>query len=98
MNLKRLLQTHLWPYRRLLYLVVALQAVQTYATLTLPQLSADLINHGVLTGDNGYIWRTGGIMAIDGDTWIQAVRPGDVVRVGPMPAKSSIVAVRRFVP
>jgi len=62
MNLKRLLQTHLWPYRRLLYLVVALQAVQTYATLTLPQLSADLINHGVLTGDNGYIWRTGGIM------------------------------------
>ena len=25
-------------------------------------------------------------------------RPGDVVRVGPMPAKTSIVAVRRFVP
>ena len=39
---------------------------------------------------------TSGI-AIDGDTWIQARRPGDVVRVGPMPAKSSIVAVRRFV-
>ena len=37
-------------------------------------------------------------IAIDGDTWIQARRPGDVVRVGPMPAKSSIVAVRRFVP
>ena len=36
-------------------------------------------------------------IAIDGDTWIQARRPGDVVRVGPMPAKSSIVAVRRFV-
>jgi LysM repeat protein len=37
-------------------------------------------------------------IAIDGDTWIQARRPGDVVRVGPMPAKASIVAVRRFVP
>jgi cell wall-associated NlpC family hydrolase len=37
-------------------------------------------------------------IAIDGDTWIQARRPGDVVRVGPMPGKASIVAVRRFVP
>jgi LysM repeat protein len=37
-------------------------------------------------------------IAVDGDTWIQARRPGDVVRVGPMPAKGSIVAVRRFVP
>lgn len=37
-------------------------------------------------------------IAIDDDTWIQARRPGDVVRVGPMPARSAIVAVRRFVP
>ena len=37
-------------------------------------------------------------IAVDGDTWIQARRPGDVVRVGPMPAQTSIVAVRRFVP
>ena len=37
-------------------------------------------------------------IAIDNDTWIQARRPGDVVRVGPMPSKSSIVAVRRFIP
>jgi LysM repeat protein len=36
-------------------------------------------------------------IAIDSDTWIQARRPGDVVRVGPMPAKTSVVAVRRFV-
>ena len=36
-------------------------------------------------------------IAIDGDTWIQARRPGEVVRVGPMPAKTSIVTVRRFV-
>jgi LysM repeat protein len=37
-------------------------------------------------------------IAIDNNTWIQARRPGDVVRVGPMPSKNSIVAVRRFVP
>ena len=34
MNLRRLLKSHLWPYRRLLLLVVVLQAVQTFATLT----------------------------------------------------------------
>jgi LysM repeat protein len=37
-------------------------------------------------------------IAVDSDTWIQARRPGDTVRVGPMPAKSSIVVVRRFIP
>ena len=58
-SLRRLLESHLWPYRRLLLLVVVLQSVQTFATLTLPPLNADLINHGVLEGDNAYIWRTG---------------------------------------
>ena len=62
MSLRRLLKTHLAPYRRLLWLVVALQAIQTTATLALPALNADLINDGVLIGDNGFIWRTGGIM------------------------------------
>ena len=62
MSLRRLLRTHLAPYRRLLWLVVALQAIQTTATLALPALNADLINDGVLIGDNGFIWRTGGIM------------------------------------
>ncbi len=71
MNLRRLLKAYLWPYRRLLLLVVVLQAVQTFATLTLPQLSADLINKGVLLGDNGYIWRTGAIML--GFSFVQIV-------------------------
>ena len=62
MSLRRLLRTHLAPYRRLLWIVVALQAVQTFATLALPALNADLINDGVLVGDNGFIWRTGGVM------------------------------------
>ena len=62
MSLRRLLRSHLAPYRKLLWLVVVLQAIQTTATLALPALNADLINDGVLVGDNGFIWRTGGIM------------------------------------
>ncbi len=62
MDLRRLLRTHLGPYRKLLTIVVVLQAIQTAAALTLPTLNADIIDNGVLGGDNGYIWRTGGIM------------------------------------
>ena len=36
-------------------------------------------------------------IALGNGTWIQARRPGDVVRVGPMPSLGSIVAVRRLV-
>jgi ATP-binding cassette subfamily B protein len=62
MSLRRLLRTHLAPYRTTLWIVVALQAVQTAATLTLPALNSNLINNGVLRGDNGHIWRIGGVM------------------------------------
>jgi LysM repeat protein len=58
-----------------------------------PILPGDLVF--MATRGNDIISHVG--IAIDGNTWIQAVRPGDVVRVGPMPAKSSIVAVRRYV-
>jgi LysM repeat protein len=57
-----------------------------------PILPGDLVF--MATRGNDVISHVG--IAIDGDTWIQARRPGDVVRVGPMPAKTSIVAVRRF--
>lgn len=62
MSLRHLLRTRLGPYRKALWIVVALQAVQTAATLTLPALNAKLINEGVLVGDNGFIWRVGGVM------------------------------------
>jgi len=62
MHLWRLIRTHLGPYRRLLVIVLVLQAIQTAAALTLPALNADIIDNGVLPGDNDYIWRTGGIM------------------------------------
>lgn len=62
MSLRRLLRTHLGPYRNILLVVVLLQAVQTGATLALPALNSDLIDNGVLTGDNGHIWRVGAVM------------------------------------
>ncbi|MFT6290421.1 MAG: ATP-binding cassette subfamily B protein [Ilumatobacter sp.] len=46
----------------MLGIVLILQAFQTAAALTLPSLNADIIDNGVLQGDNGYIWRTGAIM------------------------------------
>ena len=60
--LVRLLRERLRPYRRDIGLVVLLQLVQTLATLYLPTLNADIIDNGVVTGDTGYIMRTGGVM------------------------------------
>ncbi len=41
---------------------MALQLVQTCATLYLPTLNADIIDHGVVRGDTGYILRFGALM------------------------------------
>jgi ATP-binding cassette subfamily B protein len=63
MNLWSLLKSHLLgPYRNVLLLVVLLQTIQTFAALTLPTLNANLIDNGVLLGDNEYIRQTGLIM------------------------------------
>jgi ATP-binding cassette subfamily B protein len=62
MKLWQLLKSHLGPYRRLLTLVVVLQAIQTFAALTLPTINALLIDNGVLQGDNDYILNMGGVM------------------------------------
>jgi len=60
--LSKLLKSHLRPYRRLIVVVAILQAVQTAAALTLPGLNADIIDNGVLTGDNAYIRSHGVLM------------------------------------
>ncbi|TYL46289.1 ABC transporter ATP-binding protein [Nocardioides sp. BGMRC 2183] len=62
--LLRLLRTHLRPYRRWLAIVVALQFVSTVAMLFLPSLNADIIDNGVVAGDNGYVIRLGGVMLL----------------------------------
>lgn len=60
----RLLLRYARPYRRATALVAILQLVQTAAALYLPDLSADVIDKGVLTGDTGHIWRVGGVMIV----------------------------------
>ncbi|MEZ5167594.1 MAG: ABC transporter ATP-binding protein [Acidimicrobiales bacterium] len=59
MSLRRLLVPRLRRFRTILAVVVVFQTVQTAAGLLLPSLGADLIDKGVLRGDNGYIHRTG---------------------------------------
>ena len=58
----KLLRRFLRPYRRQVAAVVALLAAQTIANLYLPNLNADIINNGVVKGNLGYIWTTGGLM------------------------------------
>lgn len=62
--LRKLLGTHLRPYRSWLAAVAALQLVGTVAALYLPSLNADIIDRGVATGDTGYIMRVGAIMLL----------------------------------
>jgi ATP-binding cassette subfamily B protein len=60
--LMRLVREGLRPYRPWLTMVVTLQFVGTVAALYLPSLNADIIDHGVINGDTGYIVRHGGLM------------------------------------
>ncbi|HEY8984227.1 MAG TPA: ABC transporter ATP-binding protein [Streptomyces sp.] len=58
----RLLRTYLRPYRKPIGLLVLLQLLQTSATLYLPTLNADIIDHGVVEGDTGHILSNGALM------------------------------------
>ncbi len=65
--LLRLLRKYLAPYRNALLAIVALQTVQTFAALTLPTLTARVIDKGVLhqpEPDLPYIWRAGALMLL----------------------------------
>lgn len=62
MHLIRLIKGHIRPYRWHVVAVIILQLAATLAVLYLPTLNARIIDHGVATGDIGYIWSTGGIM------------------------------------
>ena len=57
-----LLRAHLRPYRQPIVLIVLFQLISTIASLYLPGLNAQIIDQGVVTGDTGYIVRTGGVM------------------------------------
>ena len=53
--LMRLLRSHLRPYRKSLLIIIALQTVQTTAALTLPTITARIIDDGVLAHPNGVL-------------------------------------------
>ncbi len=92
-HLWRLLKSHLGPYKRTLLAVVALQAVSTFAVLTLPTINANLIDNGVLTGDDAYIWKMGGVMLLF--TFIQVIFAGGAVWYGARAAMGFGRDVRR---
>jgi ATP-binding cassette, subfamily B, multidrug efflux pump len=58
----RLLARQLGPYRPYVLTVLALLLGVAVANLYLPNLTADIINNGVVKGDLPYIWRAGGLM------------------------------------
>jgi ATP-binding cassette subfamily B protein len=60
--LLRILKTYLAPYKGPLAAIVALQLLATILSLYLPSLNADIIDRGVVTGDTGFILRTGAVM------------------------------------
>lgn len=60
--LLRILRRYLRPYQRWITAIVVLQLVGTIASLYLPSLNADIIDHGVVLGETAYILRTGGWM------------------------------------
>jgi ATP-binding cassette subfamily B multidrug efflux pump len=60
--LVRLVRQYLQPYKAWLSVIVVLQFVGTVSALYLPSLNADIIDHGVATGDTAYIVRTGAMM------------------------------------
>ena len=64
MTLLRLALRFARPYWGAIGAVVILQLVATIAALLLPTLNKDIIDKGIVTGDTGFIWSTGGTMLI----------------------------------
>jgi ATP-binding cassette subfamily B protein len=52
------------PDRGRLVLVLALALAQSIGSLLLPRLMADIVDHGIVRGDQGAIYRTGGLMLV----------------------------------
>lgn len=60
MKLLRMLQ----PYRTYVFFVLLFVLLQSLSDLYLPTLLADIVDKGVVQGDNPYIWRIGGVMLL----------------------------------
>ncbi|MEN1968813.1 ABC transporter ATP-binding protein [Lentibacillus sp. N15] len=51
-------------YKWLMLTVFVLMFAQAMSELYLPTLMGDIVDHGVVTGDVGYIWKIGGVMLL----------------------------------
>lgn len=59
-----LLKRYLQPAWPLILAVIVFQLAQSFASLLLPTLNADIINNGVVTGNIGHIRATGALMLL----------------------------------
>jgi ATP-binding cassette subfamily B multidrug efflux pump len=75
--------------------VLALQIVQTAATLVLPTLNAEIIDKGVVPGDDGYVRRLGAVMLAV--AIVQVVFNVAAIRVGARVATAFGRDVRRSI-
>ncbi|WP_314149091.1 ABC transporter ATP-binding protein [uncultured Leifsonia sp.] len=64
MTLLRMALRFVRPYWGAVVAVVVLQLIATMAALYLPTLNAQIIDKGVVKGDTGFIWSTGGTMLV----------------------------------
>jgi cell wall-associated NlpC family hydrolase len=65
--------------------------------------AVDLTTQEIQAGDLVFMSHDGGPIshvgiAVDATHWIHAPKPGDVVRLAPIPAKASLTSVRRLTP
>ena len=56
------LRNYLNPYKRNIALMLLMLFLQVLGTLYLPTLTAQIVNNGIVKGDIGFVWRTGGVM------------------------------------
>lgn len=56
------LSKYLNPYRGRIVFMLVMLFLQVLGTLYLPTLTAEIVNNGIVKGDLGFVWRTGGIM------------------------------------
>lgn len=58
------LRKYLKPFQLSIYFILILVLFQSLSELYLPTLMADIVDHGVVTGDTSYIWKIGGLMLL----------------------------------
>lgn len=56
------LSKYLNPYRGRIVFMLVMLFLQVLGTLYLPTLTAEIVNNGIVKGDLGFVWHTGGIM------------------------------------